>query len=81
MGELVERRELQMRVLGKRNLGTRREPSVKMNIVIKKRKEVMIETTHGDDVKDASQWWNANLNQGCIANMNISNFKEKNQLI
>ena len=41
----------------------------------------MIETTHGDDVKDASRWWNAQLNQGCIANMYISKFKEQNQFI
>ena len=47
-----------------------------------KRKEVIMRTTHGKEGKDASRWWDVQLNRGgCIANISISYLKEKDWLI
>ena len=46
------------------------------------RKEVIMRTTHGKEGKDASRWWDVQLNRGgCIANISISHLKEKDWLI
>ena len=46
------------------------------------RKEVIIKTTHKKEGKDASRWWDVQLNRGgCIANISISHLKEKDWLI
>ena len=46
------------------------------------RKEVIMRTTHGKERKDASRWWDVQLNRGgCIANISIAHLKEKDWLI
>ena len=46
------------------------------------RKEVIVSTTYGKEGKDASRWWDVQLNRGgCIGNISISHLKEKDWLI
>ena len=47
-----------------------------------KRKEVIMRTTHGKEGKDASRWWDVQLNRGgCIVNISVSYLKERYWLI
>ena len=47
-----------------------------------KRKEVIMRTTHGKEGKDASRWWDVQLNKGgCIDSISVSHLKEMDWLI